>query len=373
MMEAPPVVAAVPVERPAIVESVPQNVIVSNSPPPPAPALLTNDVVKMEPIYSRGEMKPGIFEPSVSPNVPDKNVQASPEVRSDVKAGTPVASVPSFVEQQAQVEAPTSPEAPQVPVVAAAASPDVTASAASTDISAPMAAAEISTKSEAAMSPVSTARSIEGELSGISSVMSMPTAAALMGDKSAATTRAAVARAQQVSSDDTKLAEDKKLVGFGKKVPLAIALRQIIPQEYEFTHGEGVNLNKSVNWSGGRVWSEVLSDAIKPLGLKATLAGDTVMIEKEGKASPTANIVVSAPAVAEVAPPLTPVVVAVAPPVAPSVAEVASPIVPDASTVIAVPVSESEVSNSMVRPAAFNSGPAILTNATVMQNPPTNN
>ena len=121
---------------------------------------------------------------------------------------------------------------------------------------------------------------------------------------------------------------DKVLDGFGKHVPLVIALRQILPSDYGFAHGDGVDLTASIDWQGGRPWSQVLSDSIKPLGLTAIISNDTVMLVK----------------------------VAAAP------AEAAKPVEAAAAVVVA-PAATTVAAGAT----------AVLTNATVMQTPPKNN
>lgn len=85
---------------------------------------------------------------------------------------------------------------------------------------------------------------------------------------------------------------DKVIDGFGKQVPLIIAMRQIIPSDYGFAHRDGVDLGQLVDWQGGRAWPQVLNDALAPIGVKATLNGDTVLLEK-------APITAAAPAAPE--------------------------------------------------------------------------
>lgn len=96
--------------------------------------------------------------------------------------------------------------------------------------------------------------------------------------------------------------------GFGKSVPLAIALRQILPTGYSFAHGSGVDLSRTVDWQGGRAWQQVLNDAIRPVGLVSSLNGNLVTIERSGAvasysyAAPQNVLVPAAPAPATVAP-----------------------------------------------------------------------
>lgn len=59
--------------------------------------------------------------------------------------------------------------------------------------------------------------------------------------------------------------------GFGQQVPLAFATRQIVPAGVKTTFGPGVDQSALVDWSGGRLWIEVLRAAVHPLGLHVTV------------------------------------------------------------------------------------------------------
>lgn len=52
--------------------------------------------------------------------------------------------------------------------------------------------------------------------------------------------------------------------GFGKNVPLAVAIRQIVPDEYSVvtTNVPSAELARTVDWKGGRSWVDVLTDAL---------------------------------------------------------------------------------------------------------------
>lgn len=91
----------------------------------------------------------------------------------------------------------------------------------------------------------------------------------------------------------------KVVDGFGKQVPLAIALRQILPANLGLAHADDVDLSQPVDWEGGKPWPEVLQTAIAPLGLSAAVTGDTVLLQKAG-----ATTAMAAPT--EPAPLLTP-------------------------------------------------------------------
>ncbi len=67
--------------------------------------------------------------------------------------------------------------------------------------------------------------------------------------------------------------------GFGSDMPLALALRQIVPPKYAFSFGDGVNAGTKVSWDGGKPWNEVLSDALAPLKVDYTIKGNKVLLK----------------------------------------------------------------------------------------------
>lgn len=67
--------------------------------------------------------------------------------------------------------------------------------------------------------------------------------------------------------------------GFGHRIPLAIALEQILPPESKVEFGPGVDEQRPVDWTGGRPWQEVVRATLRPLGLRSTLAGNKVKVE----------------------------------------------------------------------------------------------
>jgi hypothetical protein len=68
--------------------------------------------------------------------------------------------------------------------------------------------------------------------------------------------------------------------GFGDRVPLSFAVRQIVPATINVTYGAGVDPGALVDWRGGRSWRVVLADALKPLGLRAVFAATAIEIRK---------------------------------------------------------------------------------------------
>ena len=59
--------------------------------------------------------------------------------------------------------------------------------------------------------------------------------------------------------------------GFGDQVPLAFAVRQIVPATFKVHFAQGVDQTTPVNWKGDRPWNAVLWSAIHPLGLHLVL------------------------------------------------------------------------------------------------------
>lgn len=66
--------------------------------------------------------------------------------------------------------------------------------------------------------------------------------------------------------------------GFGQQVPLAFAVRQIVPARIKVTFGPGVDRDAAVDWTGGRPWDEALRAAVRPLGLRVAVGWGTVSI-----------------------------------------------------------------------------------------------
>jgi hypothetical protein len=68
------------------------------------------------------------------------------------------------------------------------------------------------------------------------------------------------------------------LSGFGDRVPLSFAVRQIVPAGFEVAFAEAVDQDSPVDWKGGRPWRATLADALRPLGLVVSVAGLKVTI-----------------------------------------------------------------------------------------------
>ncbi|MFA7276860.1 MAG: TcpQ domain-containing protein [Pseudobdellovibrionaceae bacterium] len=66
--------------------------------------------------------------------------------------------------------------------------------------------------------------------------------------------------------------------GFGSDIPLALALRDIVPPSYPYAFEKSEYAGVRISWNGGLPWIKVLENSLTPVGLKATLNSDTLYI-----------------------------------------------------------------------------------------------
>jgi hypothetical protein len=107
--------------------------------------------------------------------------------------------------------------------------------------------------------------------------------------------------------------------GFGRDLPLVMAIRQIVPSQFGFVFDDGIDLNSRVSWQGGRPWDLVLQDTLSPLGLAASVRGNVVSIVRRGGDMMQSTSAMGGPVVmsdnisASTAMPMTPTPVAMIP------------------------------------------------------------
>ena len=82
------------------------------------------------------------------------------------------------------------------------------------------------------------------------------------------------------NSSDPAPTRFKLAFGFGKRIPLSFAVRQIVPPAVKVTYGPGADPEALVDWRGGHGWNRVLRDAVKPLGLRLVMTHMAVEIRK---------------------------------------------------------------------------------------------
>lgn len=96
-----------------------------------------------------------------------------------------------------------------------------------------------------------------------------------------------------ISKDDikwNKTTQGNIIEGFGKDMPLALALRQIVPPHYAFSFGKGVNPGTLISWEGGRAWNKTLQDALAKIDVAFTTQDHTLSLRTVTSAAPNAII-----------------------------------------------------------------------------------
>lgn len=66
--------------------------------------------------------------------------------------------------------------------------------------------------------------------------------------------------------------------GYGTDIPLSFAVRQIVPRAFQVVFGPGVERDRTVSWVGGKPWRTALQDAVRPLGLRVEVTGQTARL-----------------------------------------------------------------------------------------------
>lgn len=79
--------------------------------------------------------------------------------------------------------------------------------------------------------------------------------------------------------------------GYGENLPLIIALRQIVPAEYQFAFAEGVDLSTPVSWEGGQSWTDILDGVMKSVGLRAEINENIIAVGMAMAEQPAAMMV----------------------------------------------------------------------------------
>jgi hypothetical protein len=87
------------------------------------------------------------------------------------------------------------------------------------------------------------------------------------------------AASAQSSAQDTA-GQYAEAVGFGRDLPLALALSQVVPAQYSYSFAKDVNVGTTVSWQGGKPWNMVLDDMLSQKGLRAVIQDNQVTIVK---------------------------------------------------------------------------------------------
>jgi hypothetical protein len=74
----------------------------------------------------------------------------------------------------------------------------------------------------------------------------------------------------------------KTVEGFASDIPMILALREIVPNDYGFSFAKGIDLGQRISWEGGRIWPAILEDVLAPADLDFRISGKIVRIEPAG-------------------------------------------------------------------------------------------
>jgi hypothetical protein len=86
--------------------------------------------------------------------------------------------------------------------------------------------------------------------------------------------------------------------GFASQVPLGLALRQVLPSQYNFAVDQGVDVETLVSYKGGKPWNETLKAMLVPAGLDYHQQGNLITVGKQASA-----VAAPAPVLAAIAAP----------------------------------------------------------------------
>lgn len=78
-------------------------------------------------------------------------------------------------------------------------------------------------------------------------------------------------------------ASEKIVQGFGRNVPLVMALQQIVPSNYRYSFGPGIAPGRRIDWQGNdRPWKDVLGDVARRNDLNVDIVSNVVALRQRG-------------------------------------------------------------------------------------------
>lgn len=90
----------------------------------------------------------------------------------------------------------------------------------------------------------------------------------------------AMPSAMTMDADAGSLNEGGTVEGFGRSVPLAIALQQIVPATYRYSFEPPVNPSMRISWSGGKSWKAIIADIARTNNLNVDIASNVVSFSR---------------------------------------------------------------------------------------------
>lgn len=86
----------------------------------------------------------------------------------------------------------------------------------------------------------------------------------------------------RVERDDS-MRQYAQAVGFGKGLPLALAISQLVPSDFTHRFDGDIDASAMVDWEGGKPWNVVLNDMLRPQNMTAEIQGNVVVIKNTAK------------------------------------------------------------------------------------------
>jgi hypothetical protein len=83
--------------------------------------------------------------------------------------------------------------------------------------------------------------------------------------------------------------------GFGRDIPLSLAIKQIVPADYTVQITHGINMGARLTWQDGQPWNVALQKALYPHNLEIIVHQNVVVIREAHDATSSMNIAPLAP------------------------------------------------------------------------------
>jgi len=84
---------------------------------------------------------------------------------------------------------------------------------------------------------------------------------------------------QATNTPEQNYAEDVE--GFGRNLPLVLALNQVVPSGYAYAFSQDVDPGTIVSWQGGKPWTEVLEEMLGPTPLGVSFNENRILITRK--------------------------------------------------------------------------------------------
>ncbi len=107
---------------------------------------------------------------------------------------------------------------------------------------------------------------------------SAPVAGQNSAQNSAQNTPRDIARGETLSLNDS---QGHTVQGFGRQVPLVMALQQIVPPNFRYSFGPGVVAGARINWTGGKPWKAVVADIARRNDMNVEIVDNVIALRRQ--------------------------------------------------------------------------------------------